>query len=248
MDDKIKFAIHNCIRTYELTSKSKRFSKLTFENESKITKSIELKHKEKFLDILSKRDHYVGKLNKLLNDSVPDEVDNKRKDQARNVVIGPDPKHITNRYHAKQYIVNNILPNKNKMQIIEQLILKHFELQNRYKESREKILKDYQDSVRNLHPNTKLSKLTNLNEQIKDHSVKNERIKLNNELEALDDKIIFNSKQYSIETFETLQSLKVPYFYIDEMFKYPQLDDDRIYVLDLLVKLRNKDSISKDWS
>ncbi|CUM47592.1 uncharacterized protein AC631_05171 [Debaryomyces fabryi] len=244
-DDKIKFAVHNCIKTYELTSKSKRFSKLTFENESKITKSIESKHKEKVLDILSKRDHYIGKLNKLLNDSIPDEVDHNKKDQVRAVVEGPDPKYITNRYHAKQYIVNNILPNKNKLQTIEQLIFKHFKLQDSYKESRETILKDHQDSIKNLRPNTKLSKLSNLNEQIKDHSVNNEKIKLNNELEALDDKIIFNSKQYSIETFETLQSLKVPYFYIDELFKYPQLADDRIYVLDLLVKLITKDSINK---
>ncbi|CAG87259.2 DEHA2D14102p [Debaryomyces hansenii CBS767] len=235
-DDKIKFAVHNCIKTYELTSKSKRFSRLTFEHESKIAKSINLNHKEKFLDILSKRDHYIGKLNKLLNDSITDEADHSSKGQNR-LVAGPDPRYITNRHHAKQYIINNVLPNTNKSQIIEQLISKHSKLQDNYKESRESILKGHKDSIKNLQPNTKLSKLSNINAQIKDHSINNKRVELTNELDALDDMIIFNSKQYSIETYETLQSLKIPYFFIDEMYKYPQLDDDRVYMLDLLVDL-----------
>lgn len=235
-DDKIKFAVHNCIKTYELTSKSKRFSKLTFENESKITKSINLNHKEKFLDILSKRDHYIGKLNKLLNDSIADEEDHSNKGQNR-LVEGPDPKYITNRHHAKQYILNNILSDTSKLQIIEQLISKHFLLQDNYKESRESILKGHHDSIKNLQPNTKLSKLSNINTQIKDHSINNKRVELTNELDALDDMIIFNSKQYNIETYETLQSLKIPFFFIDEMYKYPQLEDDKVYMLDLLVDL-----------
>lgn len=234
-DDRIKSAIHNCIKTYELTSKSKRFSKITFENEAKIIESINKNHKEKFMDTLSKRDYYAGKINKLLNDSITDDDSSNMK--LKNQANGPDPRYITNRYHAKQYVINSIMSNEVKVKKIKDVIGKHFALQDDYKISRDTILKKHDDSIKNLKPNTSLSKLSSTNAQIKNHTVNSKNAQLNHEIEILNDKIIFNSKQYVIETHEILQSMKIPFFYIDEVYKYPQLDEDKKFMLDLLVEL-----------
>lgn len=238
VDEKIKHAIHNCIKTYDLTSKSKKFSKLTFRNEGKIIKSINAKEKDKFYDLLSKRDYYTTKLYKLLNDSITSEVTENETEITHNRIInGPDPKFMTNRYLARKYVESQILPDDYKRQAIKSLILKHFAFQRSSKESREEIIKKFEESVKMMKPNAKLSKLASTNAHIKDHAINNKKIDLDNELNSLNDKIVFSQKNYSKEACESLQDLKVPFFCTDEEYKYPQLDGDRKYVLDLLVEL-----------
>lgn len=209
-DEKLKAAIHNAIWIYEQSSKSKKYQRITIGNENKITKSVLKYNRKNFIDLLSKRDYYSSKINKLLNEAITDSdiVPNHNKDVQG---IKLEPRYIANRFHAMRYLETVILNDSSKKERIRALITKHFDLQSHLKELRENTLAKY--------------KLTN---DPKTKSI------LKEELNKWEEKAIYNLKNYSIETNEVMTDLKVPFFYIDPDYVYPDLDSDKIYLLNLM--------------
>ncbi|CCE86330.1 Piso0_004813 [Millerozyma farinosa CBS 7064] len=209
-DEKLKAAIHNAIWIYEQSSKSKKYQRIAIGNESKITKSVLKYNRKNFIDLLSKRDYYSSKINKLLNEAVTDSdivPDHKKDAQGTKL----EPKYIANRFHASRYLETIILNDSSKKERIRALITKHFDLQSHLKELRENIIAKYKSTN---DPKTK--------------SI------LKEELNKWEEKAIYNLKNYAIETNEVMTDLKVPFFYIDPDYSYPDLDSDKIYLLDLM--------------
>lgn len=209
-DEKLKTAIHNAIWVYEQSSKSKKYQRITARNESKITKSILKYNRKLFSDLLSKRDYYSSKIYKLLNDAIKDSdiVPDTREDVQS---IKFEPKYIANRFHAMRYLETIILNDSTKKDRIRALITKHLNLQSHLKELRENIIAKHKVSN---DPKTK-----NI---------------LKEELNKWEEKAIYNLKNYSTETNEVMTDLKVPFFYIDPDYVYPDLDSDKIYLLNLM--------------
>lgn len=217
--DYLKSTIHESIGQYNRISKSKTLKHLVPSNESRLFELIngDKKIQAELQDILSKRDHYVNKLNKLLDSLIEKhgvsvigskDVTLPKEDTAFSGNEGTplDPKFICTRYHARQYIAN-VLPQSSKKEI-KKTIDRHFEFQKYYEDKRKELIGNasYND------------------EQLED------------QLDKLDSEVFRQQEVYERESVSTLKSFDIPFFSIAKGWDYPELDEDKEFILGVIVE------------
>ncbi|ODV67538.1 hypothetical protein HYPBUDRAFT_161103 [Hyphopichia burtonii NRRL Y-1933] len=265
-DSQLQSAIHTIISHYDLTSKSKKYSNLTPANSQRITKSVlgnKLK-KASLLELVGKKDYYTQKVHKLLNESIQGPSRDSSIDSTEPGSSGDlstrtsrtntiqsdtrqgtlDPKYITNRYLAEKYIRTVVLTDQSKVNGLKELIEKHHQYQKKMKQQREIIIEKFNFEKNQLLSKRQsgLSKLNSTNELIDGKKLENLTALLNDELNKFNDLMIFELKKLSQDSENLLYNYQIPFFCINEHYKYPDLNDDKVYVLDLLGDLLDRKS------
>lgn len=236
-DVSLRKAIQDCLKTYQLISKSKKYSNLAYCNEESIFNSVILNNREVCHDLLSKKTYYTHKLYKLLNDSISAEQSKATQD---NLYDGLEPELIANRHHARQYITHCVMSDNHRRQRLQNLIDKHFRLQKEYVDKKEQVVRSFETKLKEAQPPVALAKLSSENSHIENaRSIQNEEV-LAVELNKIEEELYDKSKDYSTETIKLLNQLKIPFFCINNNLKYPELQNDMEYLLELLVDLLGK--------
>ncbi|CUM67882.1 uncharacterized protein PRCAT00005593001 [Priceomyces carsonii] len=231
-DQRINHVVHQIIKN----NSNKSLQKLKRENESKIIKSIKLKHRAQFLDILSKRDHYINKLNKFVDECIDENIDTTK---AISIPInnykGPDPAHITNLHHAKAYVEEQIAKDHKMVTKIQGLISKHFQFQNEYEYKRRAI----SDKRILQRVPLKLDKLLRVNDKVLQENELQRQNEMQKELNDFDRQIMKASKKLYQESLELLKLWNVPFFCMLENLEYPDCERDKVDLLNYMVELFN---------
>lgn len=244
-DYTIRSSIHQIIKT----NTSKKYPRLTLDNENKLIKSIKENHRQKYLELLNKRDYYVHKLNTLLNESIDDESsqlesflanqftsDAKQDFVPRNNEKNHDfnPKYITKRLHATQYVMDYVIPDVSKTNKIKDLIQKHFKFQQDFEEKRKKLIEKAHDEINTTKLETSISKLAKINSNMVETKKTRIKEKLEQNLARIDQEILMRSANLANESKSALKELHIPFFDIHESFLYPELEKDQEFMLDYL--------------
>ena len=224
--DRIREAIHKCI-VYNEKVLNGKYMGLDVENEAAILDRIVQKHSDDFAQLLSKKDYYESKLFTWLHQNLK-LVKGKAPLYKRPNL--PDPLYITNRYHAIQYVEKIIINDDIKVRAIRELIIKHKSFQEDFKKQRDEIIEQYNESKRQIYQNKGPQILSSINES----KIARLREATETDLRSLDERMAYKMKKLSNENHELLRGFKVPFFYIDESYKYPDLKQDQEFMLDLL--------------
>ncbi|CAH2351850.1 hypothetical protein CLIB1423_04S07360 [[Candida] railenensis] len=217
--DYLKSTIHEAIGQYNRVSKSKTLKHLVPSNESRLFELIngDKKIQAELQDILSKKDHYVNKLNKLLDSLIQKHgvrvIESKDVSLVKDNVPLPnndatslDSKFICTRYHARQYITN-VLPQSSKQEI-KKTIERHFEFQKYYEDKRKELIGNpsYNDE------------------------------QLQTRLDEMDYEVFKQQETYEQESLSILKSFNIPFFSIAKGWDYPELDEDKKFILEVIAE------------
>ncbi|KAK6462037.1 hypothetical protein DFJ63DRAFT_313187 [Scheffersomyces coipomensis] len=240
-----------------------KFPRLIKRNQSHIIKLInENKNHVKFVGLLNNRDYFDKKAQQYLNDLEGGDVNGNNYDErppssssssssSANSSREPtliDPRFITNRYHAEQYIKNNILSNANKTNKLKQLMNDHFNLSDQWVKDRELISEKYNHDINNLQSDIEslnnedeTRKLATTKLQILEQKLQDLETSKLDELNKFDESVSFKSKKLSYESSSLLKELNLPFFNIAQVYKYPTLVKDQEYLIQFLIKqLQNR--------
>lgn len=220
--DRIQDAIHRCILYNERVLNFK-YPKLTDTNEQLIVGTIVKDHHEKFSELISKKDYYDTALFSWIQEIV--------KHQAKKTIPDlPDPSYIANRYHATSYVKQIILKDDMKVRAIRELIFKHKAFEDDFMKQREAIINHFNEKKSSILHKEGPEVLIN----VKESQISRLRQETETNLRRLEDKMAFKMKSLGHENCELLFGLKVPFFNIDNRFKYPDLKQDQEFMLDFL--------------
>lgn len=233
-ESQIREGIHECIRQYQLTSRSRSLKRLNVTNETLIANHVLSNEREKFWELYGKKEYYNTKILKLLNGALKDSGTPLEDNSS---LLDIDARYINNRSLAKEYVQQRIMPDKTKNAEIRALITKHFALQKAYMGKRRSLEERLQALDTDISEPS--SKISIINAQSKKRKITNEKIILKKEIEELDINMIADMKRYVDETERIFKDLEVPFFCIDERYTYENLEIDKKYLLDLLVSLTN---------
>jgi hypothetical protein len=201
--------------------------------------------KSKFLELVAKRDHYTKKLLILLSDLLPTEPELVSGQLL--AYNGPDPKYITNRYHALEYVRLRIVPNKPKFNRIKTLIQSQLACQESWKSQRMAITTKYEAELEKLNSDKDKEalrgqvKLQGFNTRIIDEKIKTLTKEYHEKLQKFDESILFKCVQLSQESIDVLFDMNVPFFVINDNFKYPDLHQDQVFMLQKLQEMATND-------
>ena len=236
-DVNLRKAIQDCLKTYQLISKSKKYSNLALCNEASIFSSVILNNREACHDLLSKKNYYTHKFYKLLNDSISPEQSKVTQGSSYD---GMEPELIANRYHARQYVTHCVMSDSHRRQRIQTVIDKHMALQKEHVDKKEEVARTFETRQKERQPTVALAKLSSVNSHIENaRSTENEEA-LAIELNKIDEELYEKSKDYSAETIKLLSHLRIPFFCLNDKLKYPELQNDMEYILDLLLDFLSK--------
>lgn len=224
--DRIREAIHKCI-VYNEKVLNGKYMGLDVENEAALVDRIVQKHSDDFAQLISKKDYYESKLFTWLQQNLKLEEGKTPLHMRPNL---PDPLYITNRYHAVQYVEKIIVNDDMKVRAIRELIIKHKSFQEDFKKQRDEYIEQYNERKRQVY----LNKGPQILSSVIESRIARLREATETHLRSLDERMAFKMKQLSYENYELLRGLKVPFFYIDESYKYPDLKQDQEFMLDLL--------------
>lgn len=202
--------VHQTIENYQLTSKSKRFRRLTPKHEKKIVETIAQTHQSKqLLELIGKRDHYNKKIYELLN-SAGEEM---------------DPLRIDDLAEAEHHIERRFMRKIEKVDQVKSLIDKHTRFYQEIEQRQKAILAKYTPS----QSYQGLSKLKSLNS----HAERDREQAKAKELQEFYQQVMEKQKAYAAESTSMLKQLQVPFFIGDR----DQHNSDKEQVLQLLYKL-----------
>ncbi|RLV84869.1 hypothetical protein JA9_000437 [Meyerozyma sp. JA9] len=224
--DRIRDAIHKCI-VYNEKVLNGKYMGLEIENEAALVDRIVQRHSDDFAQLVSKKDYYESKLFTWLQQNVKLDQGKASPNKRPNL---PDPLYITNRYHAVQHVNMVIVNDDMKIRAIRELIIKHKNFQEDFKKQRDELIEQYNERKRQIQQNKGPQILSGVNES----KVAKLREATESNLRSLDERMAYKMKQLSYENYELLRGLKVPFFYIDDGYKYPDLKQDQEFMLDLL--------------
>lgn len=235
VNHQLQVTIPTIIQIYQLTSKSKNLKNLKLQNTHKIIKSINNNEngKRKLNELINKKDYYNYKIYKTLNDAIP--KDEEYEPQESSPMMNIDSKYINNKYLAEKYVKQYILNNESKVYEIKKIIDEQMTYQIKAKQEREFIIEKFQKLKKNLSGDkVELTKLNNVNSNINSNKLIKLQKDFEEELDKFDKLIYFNCKRQSYNCENLLTLLKIPFFIIDENYKYPDLNNDKAFMLDFL--------------
>lgn len=221
--DTIRRSVRKCI-AYNEKVLNTQYPSLILDNEQKIVEALWQSHREEFSQIALKQHQYNKLVLKFLQQTF------KFLPQKSSHSSLPDPSQITNRYHGAQYVKQVLMNNDVKVRAIRELVLKHKHFQDDCRSQREQQINQFNGKKKELSSNKGPQVLSGVNDSI----VTRLRQETEEELRSLDAKMAHKMKQLSYENMELLRGLKVPFFYTEEKFWYPELPEDQKFMLDLL--------------
>lgn len=113
-------------------------------------------------------------------------------------------------------------------------------LQKEYVDKKEQVAGTFETRQKERQPTVALAKLSSVNSHIENarSTVKEEALAI--ELNKIDEELYEKSKDYSAETIKLLSHLRIPFFCLNDNLKYPELQNDMEYILDLLLDFLSK--------
>lgn len=239
----LQSVVPQLVLNYQLTSKSRKLTKLTNQNVNKIIKSINQEDSKKkyLLELIGKKDHYIQKINKFLHDNAPNDDEYIPEDVSQDSKL--DPKYISNRYLAQKYIRQNVLNNKAKYQILKDTINKHYKFQKTMKEDREQMIQKFTERKKSLFKNgsTGLQKLVELDNTIMNNKLEKMQKDFDKELAKYDEYVYYKMKNLVNESSSSMIQLNIPFFCISSDYEYPSLDKDKEFIVEYINGIVSKD-------
>jgi len=239
----IEYSLYQTIKNNSV----QKYPKLTRSAQPRLLKLINGNDalKSKFLELVAKRDHYTKKLLILLSDLLPSEHESLSGQLP--AYNGPDPKYITNRYHAMEYVKLRLVPNKPKFNRIKSVIQSQLTTQESWKNQRMDITANYEAELEKLNSSKDKEasrgqvKLQGFNTRIIDEKIKTLTKEYHEKLQKFDESILFKCTQLSQESIDVLFDMNVPFFVISDNFKYPDLQKDQLFMLQKLQEMAIQD-------
>ncbi|CAK7895784.1 hypothetical protein CAAN1_05S05226 [[Candida] anglica] len=217
LDEHLRDTVHYTIESYVSQSKSKQLKHLIPSNEKRIVSLIkkDKSYQQELRDTLSKRDYYVNKLNKSLNALVESNRNTPIEDEeAKTENTRPKSNvesELDSRFISNRYHAEKYIQNLDdtSREKLRQVVRKHYMFQRHYENKRKAMIKD--PSFNDAELDKKLDELT---------------LEIANKQQALHQ-----------ESIKLLEELKIPFFVLEKGWEYPELDTDKIYILQYLQRL-----------
>lgn len=210
-DEYLRTAIHETIGLYNRTSKSKKLTHLTSKNENRIFKYIQKEDKKYQHDLqetLSKRDYYVNKLNKTLHELVEKHISEEGLDPEGDTEVHTSPEPLSSTFICSRYHAEKFMNGLSSNDTLELAsgVSRHMKFQKYYESKRKQLISD-----------------PNFND---------EQLKV--QLEKLDEAVIKKQDELQRDNIALLKKLKIPFFSLEKQWEYPGLEEDKVYILDLI--------------
>lgn len=228
---------------YQITSKSRKLSKLTPQNTDKIIKSVnrDVSKKKHFFDLVAKKEHYLLKIYRFLHDTAPNDDEYVPDEASHDSKL--DPKYISNRFLGEKYIRQNVLQNKSRYERLKEIMSKHHEFQTRMKTEREQLLQKYENEKRSESKNSsvKLQKLNGMNSDIMNSKLEKMENDFQEELRKFDEYVYYKMKNLATESNALLTRLNIPFFSISTDYEYPSLHKDKEFIVNYINNALDKE-------
>lgn len=228
---------------YQITSKSRKLSKVAPQNTDKIIKSInrDVSKKKHFFDLVSKKDHCLLKVYRFIQETAPNDDEYVPEVASHDSKL--DPRYISNRFLGEKYIRQDVLHNESKRKSLKEIVNKHYDFQTRMKIEREQLLQKFENGKRSETNNAsiKLRKLSGVNSDIMNNKLEKMDSDFQEELRKFDEYVYYKMKNLSKESSTLLIRLNIPFFSISTDYEYPRLQKDKEFIVNYINNVMNKE-------
>lgn len=227
----VEHTIHAVIKN----NNRQKYPKLVRQNQAALVQRItnDPKLGLKYKELYNNREYYTKKLALFLEELV-DEVPN-------DDYQGPeDALTIANRYHALEYCRHRLSALRRKL--IREKMLSHWDLQQTWHSQRQQVCDDGQREIAELEERLSNCGLGSLCGKMKlagfrDQQLTLKRKQLKDKLDRFDEDVLAQCTKLADANAEFLRESRIPFFCLQPAYAYPDLDDDKAWMIQQLQQL-----------